>query len=85
MINYLAFHKDFYSILLPSGEKQKVPLTTLITFGQNSNIMHKKEVIGCAGRNRAKGIRPLVRGVAMNPVDHPHGGRTKTIQPEVSP
>ena len=42
-------------------------------------------MIGKAGRNRWLGVRPTVRGVAMNPVDHPHGGNTKTNSPEVSP
>lgn len=72
-------------ISIPSGKQQKLPITSFVTIGQNSNLFHKKEVTGCAGRNRKLGFRPAVRGVAMNPVDHPHGGRTKTSQPEVSP
>lgn len=70
---------------LPSGKEQKITLTARATLGRNSNLHHKREVTGKAGANRHKGIRPTVRGVAMNPVDHPHGGRTKTVQPEVSP
>lgn len=70
---------------LPSGKEQRVPLTAVAVLGRNSNIKHKREIVGKAGANRASGIRPTVRGVAMNPVDHPHGGRTKTSQPEVSP
>lgn len=70
---------------LPSGQEQKVPITSLAILGRNSNIKHKREVIGKAGTRRLEGVRPTVRGVAMNPVDHPHGGRTKTVQPEVSP
>ena len=85
IIQYLSFSKDFYVITIPSGKKQKLPINTMVTLGQNANILHKKEVFGNAGRVRFSGTRPTVRGVAMNPVDHPHGGRTKTSQPEVSP
>ena len=70
---------------LPSGKECKAPLTSFAVLGRNSNLRHKRELIGKAGANRLAGIRPTVRGVAMNPVDHPHGGRTKTVQPEVSP
>lgn len=70
---------------LPSGKEQKVALVARAVLGRNSNIHHKRELTGKAGTNRLRGIRPTVRGVAMNPVDHPHGGRTKTVQPEVSP
>ena len=72
-------------LLLPSGKEQKVCLTVHAVLGRNSNLHHKREVTGKAGTKRHQGIRPTVRGVAMNPVDHPHGGRTKTVQPEVSP
>lgn len=85
VIKYLGYSRDFYVLALPSGIKKQVPLTTLCTLGRNSNLLHKKEVLGGAGVVRRRGIRPSVRGVAMNPVDHPHGGRTKTSQPEVSP
>lgn len=70
---------------LPSGKEQKASLRSVAILGRNSNLQHKREVVGKAGANRKAGIRPTVRGVAMNPVDHPHGGRTKTSQPEVSP
>jgi large subunit ribosomal protein L2 len=64
-----------YSIIkLASGEVRKVISTARATIGTVSNNDHKNTKIGKAGRNRWKGIRPQTRGVAMNPVDHPHGG-----------
>lgn len=62
------------SLRLPSGEMRLVPETCHATFGAVSNSEHSLRVEGKAGRNRWKGIRPTVRGVAMNPIDHPHGG-----------
>ena len=59
---------------LPSGEMRKVLARCYATVGQVGNLDHENETIGKAGRNRWKGWRPTVRGVAMNPVDHPHGG-----------
>ncbi len=70
---------------MPSGELTKLPINLRVFIGRNSNTLHKKELLGSAGYTRRLGFRPTVRGVAMNPVDHPHGGRTKTSQPEVSP
>ena len=61
-------------ISLPSGETRMVLLTCRATIGITSNPDHSLEVMGKAGRNRWKGRRPRVRGVAMNPVDHPMGG-----------
>ena len=61
-------------IKLGSGELRMVPQECMATIGAVSNADHLNEVIGKAGRNRWKGIRPSVRGVVMNPVDHPHGG-----------
>ena len=64
-----------YSIIkLASGEIRKIINTARATIGTVSNSDHKNILIGKAGRNRWKGKRPSVRGVAMNPVDHPHGG-----------
>ena len=64
-----------YAIIkLPSGEVRRVLLTCKATIGTTSNPDHGLQVIGKAGRNRWKGNRPRVRGVAMNPVDHPMGG-----------
>jgi large subunit ribosomal protein L2 len=59
---------------LPSGEMRKVLAECYATVGQVGNLDHENAKIGKAGRNRWLGWRPTVRGVAMNPVDHPHGG-----------
>jgi large subunit ribosomal protein L2 len=59
---------------VPSGEMRRVPLTCRATVGQVGNTDHENQSIGKAGRNRWLGKRPGVRGSAMNPVDHPHGG-----------
>ncbi|MCL6562251.1 MAG: 50S ribosomal protein L2 [Firmicutes bacterium] len=59
---------------LPSGELRKVPLASRATVGQVGNVEHENINLGKAGRSRWLGRRPSVRGVAMNPVDHPHGG-----------
>jgi large subunit ribosomal protein L2 len=64
----------FATIKLPSGEMRNVREDCRATFGAISNAEHNVRVEGKAGRNRWKGIRPTVRGTAMNPVDHPHGG-----------
>lgn len=64
-----------YALLrLPSGEVRNILATCLATVGQVGNVMHENISIGKAGRNRWQGNRPKVRGVAMNPVDHPLGG-----------
>ncbi len=64
-----------YALLrLPSGELRNVPQECMATIGQVGNIDHENVKIGKAGRTRHLGIRPTVRGSAMNPVDHPHGG-----------
>jgi len=64
-----------YALLkMPSGELRKVQLACRATIGQLSNAEHSNIKIGKAGRNRWLGKRPHVRGTAMNPVDHPHGG-----------
>ncbi len=59
---------------LPSGELRRVLVTCRATIGQLGNTTHENESIGKAGRSRWQGRRPAVRGTAMNPVDHPHGG-----------
>jgi large subunit ribosomal protein L2 len=59
---------------LPSGELRRVPLTCRATVGQVGNVDHENISGGKAGRSRWRGKRPTVRGSAMNPVDHPHGG-----------
>jgi|SRR5688572_17152663 large subunit ribosomal protein L2 len=61
---------------LSSGETRRVRAECMATVGAVSNPDHSNEVIGKAGRNRWRGVRPTVRSIAMNPVDHPNGGRT---------
>lgn len=70
----LAVEENYALVKLPSGEVRKVHKTVYASIGRVSNEGHMLENIGKAGRNRWKGIRPAVRGSAMNPVDHPHGG-----------
>ena len=65
---------EFAHLKLPSGEVRLVSLECWATIGQVGNSEHKSFVIGKAGRSRWLGRKPHVRGVAMNPVDHPHGG-----------
>lgn len=72
-------------IKLPSGKKYIISSNCFVVLGRNSNLNKKKSVLGGAKFNVLNGKKPCVRGVAMNPVDHPHGGRTKTNSPEVSP
>jgi large subunit ribosomal protein L2 len=70
----LAKEGDYAQVRLPSGEVRQVYIECLATVGQLGNLDHENISIGKAGRKRWMGIRPTVRGVAMNPVDHPLGG-----------
>lgn len=70
----IAKDDKYADIKLPSKEVRKVLLSCYATVGQLSNIAHKLEKVGKAGRRRLMGIRPTVRGVAQNPRTHPHGG-----------
>jgi len=70
----MAHDGGYTSLKLPSGEIRLVKVTCRATIGQVGNRSHEQIVSGKAGRSRWLGIRPTVRGVAMNPVDHPHGG-----------
>jgi large subunit ribosomal protein L2 len=70
----MAKEGKYATVRLPSSEMRKVPLNCRATIGQVGNIDHELINIGKAGRKRHMGIRPTVRGSAMNPVDHPHGG-----------
>lgn len=70
---------------LPSGTRIQVPQEARATLGQVGGQEHRMESRGKAGRNRNRGIRPTVRGEAMNPIDHPHGGRTRGGRPELTP
>jgi large subunit ribosomal protein L2 len=64
----------YAQVRLPSGEVRKVAMTARATIGTVGNTDHENIRIGKAGRQRHKGVRPSVRGVVMNPCDHPHGG-----------
>jgi large subunit ribosomal protein L2 len=64
----------YAQVRMPSGEVRRVPVVCYATVGQVGNVEHENVSYGKAGRSRWKGLRPAVRGVAMNPVDHPHGG-----------
>jgi large subunit ribosomal protein L2 len=71
----LVAKDDGYGVLrLPSGEMRRVSLSCRATVGQVGNVDHENQSGGKAGRSRWRGKRPTVRGSAMNPVDHPHGG-----------
>jgi len=70
----MAKEGKWANVKMPSGEIRKVNAESFASIGQVSNIDHNKVRIGKAGRNRLKGIRPSVRGKAMNPNSHPHGG-----------
>ncbi len=70
----MAKEGDYAQIRLPSGEVRKVSINARASIGQVGNSEHENVRIGKAGRQRHLGIRPTVRGVVMNPVDHPHGG-----------
>lgn len=83
-----AREADWAQINLPSGEIRRVPAACRASIGAIGNSEHDAVVIGKAGRNRWLGHRPHVRGTAMNPIDHPHGGgegRTKGGRHPVSP
>ncbi len=84
----MAREGGWAQLQLPSGEVRRVPIQCRAMIGKMSNPDHDAIRIGKAGRNRWKGWRPHVRGTAMNPVDHPHGGgegRTKGGRHPVSP
>jgi len=76
---------DLILVILPSKKKVYLNKYTICSIGRAGNYLKKYIVIGGAGFNSLVSKKPTVRGVAKNPVDHPHGGRTKTNQPEVSP
>lgn len=70
----MAKEGSLATVRLPSGEYRKVRMECKASIGQVGNIDHANISLGKAGRRRHMGIRPTVRGSAMNPVDHPHGG-----------
>lgn len=70
----MAKEGDYAQVRMPSGEVRRFRLEVTAAIGVVGNVQHQNVKIGSAGRNRRKGIRPSVRGIAMNAVDHPHGG-----------
>ncbi len=70
----LAKEGEWGTVRLPSGEMRRVPLRCIATVGQVGNLDHENQSLGKAGRARHMGLRPEVRGVVMNPREHPHGG-----------
>ncbi len=87
-IQYVAREGEYATLRLRSGEMRKVALDCRATVGEVGNSEHSLRKLGKAGATRWRGIRPTVRGVAMNPVDHPHGGgegRTSGGRHPVSP
>jgi large subunit ribosomal protein L2 len=70
----LAKEGDLATIRMPSGEVRRVDIRCAATIGQVGNVDHENENVGKAGKSRWRGIRPAVRGMSMNPFDHPHGG-----------
>ena len=73
-VRLISIDGSYASLKLPSGEIRLVKESCRATLGAVGNSAHQKSTIGKAGRNRWNGRRPRVRGVAMNPVDHPMGG-----------
>jgi large subunit ribosomal protein L2 len=85
----LMAKEDAYAqVRMPSGEVRQIQVVCRATVGQLGNLEHENEVVGKAGRSRHRGKRPSVRGIAMNPVDHPHGGgeaRSTSGRPPTTP
>ena len=87
-VQLVAREGAYATLRLRSGEMRKVPVDCRATLGEVSNSEHSHRSLGKAGASRWRGVRPTVRGVAMNPVDHPHGGgegRTSGGRHPVSP
>jgi large subunit ribosomal protein L2 len=84
----MAKETEYAQVRMPSGEVRQVLALCRATVGQLGNLEHENEIIGKAGRQRHRGVRPTVRGIAMNPVDHPHGGgeaRSTSGRPPTTP
>ena len=73
-VQLMAKEENYVQIRLMSGEVRRIDAQCMATVGQVGNVEHENVTLGKAGRSRWLGRRPRVRGVAMNPVDHPHGG-----------
>jgi len=85
ILKRINIERGFGIIRLPTNSIYVVHETSYVTLGRNSNTLPSSIWHGKAGKNVNKGFRPVVRGVAKNPVDHPHGGRTKSNSPEKTP
>jgi large subunit ribosomal protein L2 len=84
----MAKEDEYAQVRMPSGEVRRIQVRCRATIGQLGNVDHENVVIGKAGRQRHLGKRPSVRGIAMNPVDHPHGGgeaRSTSGRPPTTP
>jgi large subunit ribosomal protein L2 len=81
----IQLDKKYAKLKLPSSKILKVSVSSYATIGVVSNNQHNLTYLGKAGRSRNLNRRPIVRGIAMNPVDHPHGGRTNGGRPSVTP
>ena len=84
----MAKEGPYAQVRVPSGEVRMVAVGCRATIGQLGNVEHENQVVGKAGRTRWRGKRPQVRGIAMNPVDHPHGGgeaRSTAGRPPTTP
>jgi large subunit ribosomal protein L2 len=85
----VAKEEDYAQVRLPSGEVRMINANSMATIGVIGNEQHQNVQVGKAGRTRHKGIRPTVRGVVMNAVDHPHGGgdggRHRMARPPTTP
>jgi large subunit ribosomal protein L2 len=84
----MAKEGTYSQVRMPSGEVRRIHVDCRASIGQLGNIEHENQVIGKAGRQRHLGKRPSVRGIAMNPVDHPHGGgeaRSTSGRPPTTP
>jgi large subunit ribosomal protein L2 len=84
----MAKEGEYATVRMPSGEMRKILARCRATIGQIGNVEHENQTIGKAGRMRHLGKRPSVRGIAMNPVDHPHGGgeaRSTSGRPPTTP
>lgn len=87
-VQLVAREGDYATLRLRSGEMRRVPVTCRASVGEVGNEEHSLRQLGKAGAKRWKGVRPMTRGVAMNPIDHPHGGgegRTSGGRHPVSP
>ena len=87
-VQFVAREGAYATLRLRSGEMRRVPIDCRAVLGEVGNNEHSLKQLGKAGAKRWRGIRPTVRGVAMNPVDHPHGGgegRTSGGRHPVSP